>query len=78
MKETSNKRSTEITQNTINFLNTLEEKELKTVGIGDRIIVITWARKFIGKNHHVESVQAKENQMLQQVKSFKGLFSELF
>ena len=46
--------------------------------IKDRIEVITWARKVIGKHHHIESVQAKANLMRQQVKSFKGLFIELF
>ena len=77
MKETLDKRSLETTQNAINFLNTLSEEELKIVGIRDRIIVITWTRKVIGKHHHAESVQAKANPMLQQVKYFKGLFIEL-
>ena len=72
------KKSLETAQNTINFLNTLSEEELETVGIKDRITVITWARKVIGKHHHIESVQAKADQMLQQVKSFKGLFTERF
>ena len=78
MKETLDKMSTQTTQNTINFLNTMSKEELKTIGIIDRITMITWAIKFIGKHHHVEIVQAKENQMSQQVKSFKGLFPYLF
>ena len=48
------------------------------MGIKDIITIITWERKVVGKHHHVESVQVKANQMLQQVKSFKGLFTELF
>ena len=48
------------------------------MGIKDRIIVITWANKIVGKNHHIESVEAKEDQMLHQVKYFKGMFIELF
>ena len=48
------------------------------MGIKDRITMITWKRKVIGKHHHVESVQAKEYHKLLQVKSFKGLFTELF
>ena len=48
------------------------------MGIKDRITVITWARKVIGKHHHIESAQEKADQMLQQDKSFKGLFVELF
>ena len=75
MKETLDKRSSETTQNTINFLNTLLEEELKIVGIKDRITVITWERKVIGKHNHVESVQAQSNQMLHQINSFKGLFT---
>ena len=45
------------------------------MGIRDRITVITWERKIIASDHLVESVQEKEDQMLQQVKSFKGLFT---
>ena len=48
------------------------------MGIRDRITVITWERKVIGKHRHVDSVQAKAYQMLQHVKSIKGLFLELF
>ena len=44
----------------------------------DIITVITWERKIVGKHHHVESVQAKANQILQQVNTFKDLFTELF
>ena len=51
---------------------------MNTKGIIDRITMINWAIKVIGKHHHVENVQEKENQMLQQVKSFKGLFPYLF
>ena len=66
------------THNSINFLNTLSEEELKTMGIKDMTAVINWARKIIEKHHHIESVQAKADQMLQQVKSFKGLLIKLF
>ena len=48
------------------------------MGIKDGITVITWDVKFIGKHQHIETVQAKEDIMLHQVKSFKGLFVELF
>ena len=50
----------------------------KTMGITDRITIVTWARKSIGKRQHIETVQEKENIMLHQVKYFKGLFIELF
>ena len=65
MKETLDKMSTKTDQNTMNFLNTLSEEELKTLGVTEKITVITWERKVIRKHHHVKSVQAKENQMLQ-------------
>ena len=64
MKETLDKRSAKTYQNTINFLNTLSKEEMKTMGIKDRITIIIWARKVIRNHHHVESVQAKDDQML--------------
>ena len=54
------------------------EEELKTMGIKEKIMVITWERKIVGKHHHIESVQAKVDQMLQHMKSFKDLFIEIF
>ena len=78
MNETLDKITIETNQNTINFLNNLSEVELKIMGIKDIITIITWERKVIANHHHVESVQEKEDQMLQQVKYFKGLFIELF
>ena len=65
MKETLDKIPTETTHNIINFLNTLSEEEMKTVGIKYILTIITWARKFVGKHHHAESFQAKADQMLQ-------------
>ena len=56
----------------------MSEEELKIVEIKDKIIVITWQRNIIGKHHHIEIVQAKANNMLQHVNSFKYLFTELF
>ena len=78
VKETLDRKPTYTTRNTINFLNTLSKGELKTMGIKDIIAIITWASNVLGKHHHIESVQAKVDKMLQQVKSFKGLFIELF
>ena len=72
------RRPTDTTNNTINFLNTLSEEKLRTMGIKDGITIITQARKFIGKHQHVESFQSEEDIMLHQIKSFKGLFVELF
>ena len=72
------RKPTDRDRNTINFLNTLPEEELRTMAITDRITIITWVRNVIGKHHHIESVQAKEGLMSQQVKSFKVLFVNLF
>ena len=72
VQETLDRIPIDTTKNTINFLNTLSKEELRTMGIKDRIMVITWERKVIGKHHHIESVQAKENLMLYQVKYFKS------
>ena len=41
MKENLYITSSETTQNTINFLNTLSKEELKKIGMKDRISVIT-------------------------------------
>ena len=59
IKEALNKKPVDRTRNTINFLNTLSEEELRTMGIKDEIAVITWSNKVIGKHHHIESVQEK-------------------
>ena len=56
VKETSDRKPTDTTHNTINFLNTLSEEELKTLGIKEMIVIITWGRNIIGKHHHIESV----------------------
>ena len=60
VKETLDRKPADTDQNTINFLNTMSEEELKTMGIKDMIAIITWTRKIIGKHHHIESVQGKE------------------
>ena len=41
MKETLNRKPIDTTKNTINFLNTLSEEELRTIGIKDIITDIT-------------------------------------
>ena len=54
VKEALNKKPVDTTENTINFLNTLSKEYLRTMGIKDRIIVITWDRKVVGKHQHIE------------------------
>ena len=48
------------------------------MGIKDRIAVITWARKVVGKHQHLDIVQAKIDIMQHQVKMFIELFTPLF
>ena len=64
VKETLDRKPTDTSRNTINLLNTLSEEELRTMRINDIITIITWVRTVIGKHHHIESVQAKEDLML--------------
>ena len=72
------KNPVDTTNNKINFLNTLSEEGLRTTGIKDRIIVITWARMVLGRHHNIETVKEKVDIMQHQVKIFKGSFVSLF
>ena len=78
MKEALNKKPMDTTKNTINFLNTLSKEYFRTMGIKDRITVITWDRKVVGKHHHIETVQAMIGIMQHHVNIFKGSFVSLF
>ena len=44
IKEGLDRKPTDTTRNTIKFVNTLSEEELRTMGVKDIIVVITWAR----------------------------------
>ena len=78
VKEALDKKPVDTTRNTINFLNTLSNKELRTMGFKDRIEVIFWSRKVVGKNQYIEIVQANIDIILHQVKTIKGSFMPLF
>ena len=43
VKEALNRKPIDTSRNTINFLNTFSEEELRTMGIKDSILVITWS-----------------------------------
>ena len=62
-------------KNTIIFLNGLSKDYLKTIGIKDRISVITWARKVVGNHQHLDTLQSKVDIMEQEVKMFIELFT---
>ena len=78
VKEALNKNPVDTVKNTINFLNTLSGEYLRTMGIKDRIAVITWARKVVGKHQHIETVQEKIDIMQHQVNIFKSSFMSHF
>ena len=63
VKEYLNKNTVDTTNNKINFLNTLSEEGLRTMGIKDKITVITQARKVVGKHQHIETMQLKIDKM---------------
>ena len=78
VKEALNRKPIDTTRSTINFLNTLSKEELRTMGIKDRIAVITYSRKFVGKNQHIETIQENIDIMMHYVRNFKGSFISLF
>lgn len=78
VNETSLRRPLETTQNDINFLNIVSNAQLQTLVIKDRTAIIVWARKIIGKCNHMRNVQSIVEQMQQNVKGFKYLFTQLF
>ena len=50
VKEDLDKNPEDTTYNRINFLNNLSEEYLRAMGIKDKIIVTTWAKKVVGKH----------------------------
>jgi len=78
VKQVLNKKPIDTTNNAIKFLNNLTEEEIKKENIQDRFLVVTWARKVVNKCHHLETVQAKIDDMHYQIKEFIELFNPLF
>ena len=72
------KKSLDTAHNAINFLNSLTYQNLQDIGIKDKVAIILWEKKFIGKHHLMKVVQEKANQMSSQVKDFKMTFQKLF
>ena len=59
-------------------MNALSKDDLRTMEIKDRITMITWEMKVVGKNQHIDTVQDKINIMQHKVKVFKFSFVSLF
>ena len=78
MKETLNKNPIDYAKITIDFLNGLTEDELKEANIKDKIYIITWERKVVNKQQHLDTLEANIGIMAHQVKLFMDMFDPLF
>jgi len=67
----------EVAQNAINFLSTLSEDQVKRFDIQDKIVVISWARKVIGKYRMLDTIQAKVDIISHKFKEVINLFTPL-
>ena len=67
VREKINKKPIEYANNAIDFLSCLSESGLKECNINDRVPIMTWERKVMNKNHHVETFQAKVNVLAHQM-----------
>ena len=67
----------EVSQNAINFLSTLSEDQVKKFDIRDRAVVISQARKVIGKYRMLVTVQAKVDIISHKFKEVIELFTPL-
>ena len=72
-----NKNPIDIASNTFSFLNGLTKYDLKEASIKEKISVISWARKVVGKHQHLDTIHAKIDIMNHQVQLFIDLFTSL-
>ena len=77
VKQGLNKKPMEVAQNAINFLSTLSEDQVRRFDIQDRVVVISWARKVIGKYRMSDTVHAKVDIISHKVKEVIELFTPL-
>ena len=68
VKQGLNKKPTEVAQNAINFLITLSEDQVRRFDIQDKVVVVSWARKVVGKYIMFDTVQAKVDNISHKVK----------
>ena len=71
------KRPVEVAQNAINFLRTLSEDQTSRCGIQNRVVVISGARKVVGKHRMLDTVQDKIDIIDHKVKEVIDLFKPL-
>ena len=67
----------EVAKNAINFLSTLSEDQVRRFDIQDRVVVISWARKVIGKYKMLDTIQAKVDIISHKIKEVINLFTPL-
>ena len=58
-KQELHKKTIQVAQNVVNFFSTLCEDRIKRMGIEDKVVVVSWARRVIGKYRMMETMQAK-------------------
>ena len=76
VKQRLNKNPMEVAQN-VNFSSTLSEDQVRRFDIQDRVVVISWARKVIGKYRMLDTVEAKVDIISHKIKEFIDLFTPL-
>lgn len=78
INETMTKRTPDIAQNTISFLNTTTNEQFQTLGLKVRITIMMWARKVICKHTYANNVKSKAKEMRNSVHQVKNLFQPFF
>ena len=56
VKQGLNKKPMQVAQNSINFLSTLSEDQVKRFGIQDKVVIASSDRKVIGKYRMLDNV----------------------
>ena len=72
-----NKKPIQVAQNAVDFLSALSEDQIKRMGIQDKVVVVSWARRVIGKYRMMENVQAKIDIINHRFKEVISLFNPL-
>ena len=67
----------QVAQNSIEFLSALLEGQIRIMGIKDKVVVVSWARRVIGKYRMMETMQAKMDIINHRVKEVIGFFNPL-
>ena len=67
----------EVAQNAINFLGTLLEDQVRRFDIRDIVVIISWARKVIGKYIMLDTVQDKVDIISHKIKELINLLTPL-